>query len=352
MFARAAIPPTRANAPYALRTVWRTHVSDGGVPPQGVPAGDRLHWFGVAGQVTALNAAGKVAWRQPIQTVPRSLLLASGNVIAVEARVTAWNEATGREAWRFKPSSDASLGEATVARGRLYFGDRSGSVYALRAADGRLLWHVSIRGASGPRLVAGVAVAGDRLYAAGEESLGPTSARAWLCALDALTGATIWRASVGAAGERRGFGAAPSVTRGLVLAADTLGNSIVAFDRRDRERWVFRGKHGSAGFPEPPLVRNGVVLAGSGDGFVYALRLADGRPVWRRRLGGSVLDFALCGRVLLVNDTELMALDPASGRLLGSLFTSGVDFPSSGIAVHGRRALVLGPRGAYEVACR
>lgn len=47
-----------------------------------------------------------------------------------------------------------------------------------------------------------------------------------------------------------------------------------------------------------------------------------------------------------------MALDPVSGRLLGALYTSGVDFPSSGIAVRGRRALVLGPRAAYEVACR
>ncbi|MGH9541908.1 MAG: hypothetical protein ACRD2H_08495 [Terriglobales bacterium] len=42
----------------------------------------------------------------------------------------------------------------------------------------------------------------------------------------------------------------------------------------------------------------------------------------------------------------------ANGHILGRLFSEGADFASSGIAVRGNLAFVLGPRAAYEVSCQ
>lgn len=143
--------------------------------------------------------------------------------------------------------------------------------------------------------------------------------------------------------ERRvGFGlSAPVVAGGRVFAASFDDHKLFALDAGSGEiAWdfVFDGPVDS-----PPTVHRGLVLTGCRDGWVYALRAADGELVWRFNaaperiwtVAGDRLEsvWPIHGSVLVVNDVlyfaagrssyldgglRLFALDPLTGDVLSS----------------------------------
>ena len=131
----------------------------------------------------------------------------------------------------------------------------------------------------------------------------------------------------------------PTVGPAGVYVADRRGGVVIALDPdTGRERWRF-----PTGGPvdAPPTVVGELVVAGSGDGWVYALRAADGEVVWRFLaaraasfatedsslvsrwpVGGSVLHhqgslYAIAGRHSSIDDGMwVWRLDPATGKPL------------------------------------
>ncbi|MGH8260382.1 MAG: PQQ-binding-like beta-propeller repeat protein [Steroidobacteraceae bacterium] len=277
---------------------------------------------------------------------------ANGQVHALDAR-------TGCTLWTFK--AQAGVGTAlSVARYRsvagtrgyaVYFGDRRANVYAVDAQTGRRLWvrrvdrnrFASITGS--PTVFRGrVFVPVQGIGEEGQAGRGDYACctfRGSVSALDANTGATLWKtytvAESRARGKTRdgvtlygpaggGIWSAPTVDakRGLVYVATGNGyaepaqrttDAVMALDlRTGAVRWVRQvltddiwimgcDRHDSGNPACPPTLgpdfdfsaSPALVRAGSRDllvlpqksGLAFALDPADGRIVWRYRIGAG-----------------------------------------------------------------
>ncbi len=133
-----------------------------------------------------------------------------------------------------------------------------------------------------------------------------------LWAVDRNTGQRLWR--------QGGFGPimhSPAWHEGRVLVADAHG-SLVALDAHSGNRlWEFRS--GRGGWVSAPLVWQGVVYAGSRDGFFYAVDAATGQLRWRSLTGGPIrLTAAANERMIVVasDDMHAYAFAPDDGQLL------------------------------------
>ncbi len=135
---------------------------------------------------------------------------------------------------------------------------------------------------------------------------------------------------------------APVIAGGMVFVADVDAHAVCALDAADgRERWRFVTE---ARVDSPPTLHRGIVLFGSRDGRVYAVRATDGALVWRFK---ALPDRLICayeqmesvwpvsGSILIQNNIAYFA----AGRnsfLDGGVFLFGLD-PLTGRLLHRRR---------------
>lgn len=186
-----------------------------------------------------------------------------------------------RERWRFA-TGERIVGSPVWHAGLVIVGSDDGAIYAVDAATGTQRW---MRRTDGP--VSGTpAVADGRLYI--------TSYDGRLWALDAANGEVLWKFAT--EGERR-FEA-----RGLHGQQPRQQTFADAFDV----------------YLSSPVVQDGRVFFGSGDGHVYALDAASGALRWKHRTGNVVhASPALGGGRVVVGgfDGALYALDAQTGAL-------------------------------------
>lgn len=180
------------------------------------------------------------------------------------------------EVWRTsagRGSDDSSrlLAPPVVGAGRVFTVDTALMVRAFDLATGRGLWQTQ------PDLVEEV----DRLRAGGlayeDGRLFLTTTSGEIVALEAEGGRQLWRQAV-----RAGIDAPPTVLDGRLFVR-TVDNRLLALDTLSGSPlW----QH--AGFVEPagllggaaPAATREVVIAAYSSGEVFALRWADGRPLW------------------------------------------------------------------------
>jgi len=87
----------------------------------------------------------------------------------------------------------------------------------------------------------------------------------------------------------------PVVARGRLLIAEIDTHTVHALDADTGKRlWCFTA---GGRVDSPPTVHGSLVLFGSADGWVYCLRLADGREVWRRLVAPGERRVAAFGQV-------------------------------------------------------
>lgn len=201
-------------------------------------------------------------------------------------KVYAFNGTSGTILWTYTTAGSIYTTPA-VANGLLYVSSGPGIVYALNAGTGALVWKKQFGSTIGPpKSLAGTqggqAVANGVLYVEVQRS-GPTYD---LYALDAGTGALIWRAaSVGYA--------TPAIANGVVYAAT--GDQISALNAATGATIWQSQVYGAA---RSPVVANGVVYVGSwyligdesGDGTITALRASDGVSLWSQTVRGAFYD--------------------------------------------------------------
>jgi outer membrane protein assembly factor BamB len=223
--------------------------------------------------------------------------------------------------WTF-PTGDRIVSSPVWHAGTLYVGSDDGQLYAIDAATGRQRWQLRTGGpvASTP------AVADGRVYV--------VSYAGGLHAVDAASGALLWKFAAG--GERR-FEA-----RGLHGQQPRAQTFADPFDV----------------FLSSPLVVQGTVYFGSGDGHVYALDAKDGTLRWKFRTGDVVhaSPAHADGRIFIGSwDGRFHALDAASGRELwhfqgnvDTLMANQQGFQSSPAVVEG--TVYTGSRDAHVYA--
>ncbi|MEP7044665.1 MAG: PQQ-binding-like beta-propeller repeat protein [Dokdonella sp.] len=185
-----------------------------------------------------------------------------------------------RVAWKF-PTGSRVASSPVWSDGILYFGSDDGNVYAVDATSGHQRW----KHATGGPVAATAAVVAGTVY------IGSYDGKFY--ALNARTGATKWKFAT--AGERR-FEA--KGLHGMQPATQTIA------DPEDV-------------FLSSPVVAQGVVYFGSGDGNLYALDAASGELRWKFQTGDVVhASPALANGVLYFGswDSYLYAVDAISGK--------------------------------------
>ena len=210
--------------------------------------------------------------------------------------------------WSF-PTGDRIVSSPAWHEGLVIFGSDDGNVYAVEAASGRQRW---MHRTGGP-VPSSPAIAGGRVFIVSYDGR--------LHALDARSGELLWKFA--SEGERR-FEA-----RGLHGMLPRTQTYADMFDV----------------FLSSPVVAQGSVFFGSGDGHVYAVDAASGALRWKFRTGDVVhASPAMADGAVFVGswDGKLYALDASSGALRWA-FQGGTDalmfnqqgFQSSPAVAHG-----------------
>jgi outer membrane protein assembly factor BamB len=197
-----------------------------------------------------------------------------------------------RVLWRFDAgwtiaSSAAVFGETVV------FGDASGVVRALRAADGSIAWEFK----TDEPVYSTPAVAGNRVVFGGTDGT--------IYALDARTGMPVWKILTGGP-----LVACPRIFEGVVY----IGSGDHIFRAIDLATGRVLWSHdGIEGFVETkPLVASGLVVFGAWDGHLYALDARTGRAVWTWQGGQPSLFYspAACWPVAANGNVFIVTPDP------------------------------------------
>lgn len=234
-----------------------------------------------------------------------------------------------RVKWKF-PTAHRVVGSPVMQGNVVYFGSDDGNVYAVDAESGRQIWKTTTRGP-----VSGTpALADGLLYVASYDGK--------FYALNAETGAVKWKFAT--EGERRFeakglhgmqpktqtiadpfdiFLSSPVVGQGKVFFGSGDGN-LYALDAVSGElSWKF--KTGDVIHASPALA-DGVLFIGSWDSYFYAVDAATGKEKWRFHAGEDPLihnqqgfqsSAAVVDGVVYVGcrDAQFYALDAATGKL-------------------------------------
>jgi outer membrane protein assembly factor BamB len=269
---------------------------------------------------------------------------------------------TGAERWRF--TAAAAIGAPpAVSDGTVYVGDRTGMLYALDAETGTPRWQINVltpaesatfNASSWTYSISPVEIDGVVVVASGEGPSAPAVADGMVVvpaasvslvrALDAATGAPIWRypasentamksqagifAIDAATGQQRWyFGtnsqvfSTPAIADGVVyIGSQKAGISAIDL-ANGTARWIVRISDAILS-PSPalstntsPAIVDGVLYVGGIDENLYALDPATGQELWRSPVGRirSSSSVVADGLVYVVADSVLHAIDAETG---------------------------------------
>ena len=188
-----------------------------------------------------------------------------------------WSEGVGDGSG----DSGARLAPAVID-GRLYAASVDGTVEALDAASGHSIWQKRLgerhgwlwkHGENSLRWSGGPAVLGDLLV------VGTLDGEVY--ALSAQDGSERWHTQVSSEVITR-----PALSADVVVVR-TVDGRLTGLDAKDGSRkWVFDQSVPALSLrgDAPPLIVNDTVYDGFDNGKVYAVRLADGNPLWVQTL--------------------------------------------------------------------
>jgi outer membrane protein assembly factor BamB len=261
------------------------------------------------GEVVAADvASGGVRWRQRLGAVPSGAPLATGGAVYVTGRDgTIWALAAsdGRVLWTDVANKSASslLGAAapTSSDGRVYFPVGAGDILAFET-NGTPSWTASVTGERAGRAYSGLGgITGDPVLSGGKLYLGTSAGKT--SALDAATGQRLWTATEGALNP-------PLVVGGAVFVVNDEAK-LVRLDAATGE--VIWSAEMPYFLKDEPKKRKGIfphygpVLAGgrlavaSGDGLLRLFNATDGAMVATVELpGGAAAAPALAHGLMFV----------------------------------------------------
>jgi len=184
--------------------------------------------------------------------------------------------------WRFQTRSAVRSTPAVTAT-RLFIGSGDSTLYALDRASGKPVWTFATSGPvhSSPAVAQGLVIAATpagRIFAVSEA----TGQLKW----SVQTGPTLPQ-NITPAGGWDLYVSSPVVVDGTIVIGAGDGNVYALDLTTGRERW--RVKTGGK-VRATPSVSDGVVVVGSWDGRVYAIDLATGKTRWVHHTVGDTLD--------------------------------------------------------------
>lgn len=270
-----------------------------------------------SGELFALSArTGAIQWQHKTRGAIRSRpALSEGSVFvgSSDGCLYRLDARTGRPVWKAPFCTDAAIyGDVVVSDGMVYFTVNIDKIYAISSEDGRFVWEyhrdrpsgMSIEGVASPTLE------GDRIYTGFSDGS--------LVALEARTGKVLWTVALAAAGQHAQVDVDTTpVIEGNTLYAAAFPAGPVALRATDgavlwRGTWT-----GST----PPVVQDERLLFSTADGDVVGVRRSDGLPLFTTRLTKTAPSTPLVvGDLLLVaGDRGIWALGLGDGAPLSLL---------------------------------
>lgn len=282
-----------------------------------------------AGAHGALSAAPALVWSAAIGTgsskrnrVTAAPVVASGRVFAMDARaqVSALSTAGGL-LWQTdltaefdRNASEVSGGGLAASGNRLFATTAYGELVALDAASGAILW----RQRYDAPVIGAPAVEGGTVYAVGRGG--------YALAVDAANGKERW--NVGGTRSNSGMigTGSPAVGEGLVVFPFGAGD-VAGVNEADGARvWggVVAGQRlgrayasGIADLTGDPVISGGVVYIGSAAGRTVAFDARTGARLWTANEGAMNPALVVGGSVFVVNDeAKLVRLDASTGEVI------------------------------------
>ena len=247
----------------------------------------------------------------------------NGAVFTIDAaaELRASSLETGAALWTaslipdFDRGGNASGGGLALAGGRVFATTPYGEVLALDAATGAVVWRQRLG-----TVLGAPSVSGGLVYVVGRNS------EAW--AIAAEDGRLRWRIPSTDAPAVLVGGAAPAVADGRVVFPFPSGELASVFAQTGVTIWnsfVVGGRLGTAyatlnDITSDPVVIGGTIYAGNQSGRVVAIDTRSGRTLWQASEGAYSPVLVTGGSVFFVSDrNELIRLDVDSGaRIWGS----------------------------------
>jgi outer membrane protein assembly factor BamB len=307
-----------------LTVKWRVSVAESGAASATVANG-RVYVARHDGKLHALDGnTGQELWNFPPDALDGDFAdatpaVAKGIVYFGVNRggpvVYAVDAATGVRIWSHGGPLAQIISSPTVLEDRVYLAFTDGTIRALDAATGQIIWSV----AQDQGAYSSPAVAGGRLYIALHNR--------GLLALDATNGATLWLAPI--PGPQW---SSPAVDNGRVFVGSRDDHKVYAFDAvTGQALWTATT---SDWVHSSPAVANGVVYIGNEAGDLHAFNAAIGALIWRTSLTNTGIfngPTVANGVVYAAGeDDNLYAVDAVTGRILfrGSIDNGGQSLAS------------------------
>jgi|GEM_PF-663726 len=262
----------------------------------------------------------QVLWNSTLDNQIRTAVTVQGDrayVGSFSGTVYALDASTGSIVWSFSTGT-AVWSTPTFADGVVYDGSNNGVIYALNATTGTKMWSFT----TGSGVYSSPSVVGDVVY------VGSTDNNVY--ALDARTGRKIWNYTTG--GQIR---CSPAVVSGVVYVGSQDGYFYALNATTGGKIWSSHTGDGDTFTNSSPAVVNGTVYVGSTDKNVYAFSASDGRPLWNYPTGAKVSSSpAVHNGVVYVGseDGNLYAIDSTAGTKVWTQTTSGPVYSSPAIA--------------------
>lgn len=317
---------TGAKAPLAPQRKWdATGTANVGIFAPPVVADGVAVFAGLDRKVHAVNVAtGFRAWAAPVALPAMayaSPAIADDKVLvqAVDGTLLALDLATGAEKWRVALGDKASAAPL-VHNGVVVALTEGGKVQALDIGDGKPRWNRTlgpVQSTVAPMMASGRIVIGD--------------ARGTVWGLHALTGQTLWTASLAAPVT------ATPVLAGKLVVVPTLGLRALELET-GKVVW----SRAMAGFVRSsPAHQAGVVVYGDPEApGVHALSAQTGQPVWEKAVPTrlfvrSAPTIAQDVAVAAADDGSILAMRLRNGTLLWTL-DAGANMRASPVVLDGR----------------
>ncbi len=266
----------------------------------------------------------QTAVSHPVADAPRVVdgtvyvsLTASNKDSTPFGAVYALRASDGMQLWCHR-TGDPIVTSPVIANGVVYVNSYNGTISALRADQGTLLWRFRAVNLGAPVVAEGLVLA--------------VAYQGSLYALRASDGQRVWR--YGSSGDTGAFAVAGGVVYmtgvDASVSAIRVRDGSVVWHTHVNERLAF------------PVIAGELIVAGAANGDVVALRAGDGSPVWRSAVGPSTTVSAVVGDVAygyttipgpldLYPSADVFAIDVRDGSRLWTYHLQSP--PSSGLTV-------------------
>jgi len=254
------------------KIIWSLRIG-GDIETKPLVVGDRVFVSAHDG-LSAIDAAtGKRLWFHYIRWAESSPAFATGAVFVGADKPGALmkiDAETGQLIYSV-PTSGPVESSPVIHNGKVYMGCNHGYVYCFDGDTGKEIWRRGLGGSveSAPLVMDGKIFAGSKSGA--------------FAALDAETGSEVWRAETGA-----------EIWSGAAWADDAMvfgdNSHNVRALRSDTGVTIWTYDAETARFETTPAVHDGVAYIGCHAGFLHAIRVSDGKLLWRFLTGWDIDD--------------------------------------------------------------